>query len=129
MAEAMFFGLPIVSHFSTVNNGHAESIGEAGKVLSSVEEYGLELLKLEQNPEYYNFRSENARERFAEKYELDGQIKNFENIYKDVIRNPFPNRLQRILSRYSWRFLILYPFVKISVKLLRGINKIKLPAI
>ncbi len=45
IAEAMFFGLPIISHISSINNGHIECIGEAGMVVKNEIEYAGELKK------------------------------------------------------------------------------------
>jgi len=102
MAEAMFFGLPIVSHYSAINNGHVECIGQAGLVVENVEQYADELKKLQADKNYYNYRSEQAKKRFLEKYEQDGQIKHFTQIYEDVVLNPFPNKVKRILSSLNY---------------------------
>jgi glycosyltransferase involved in cell wall biosynthesis len=97
MAEGMYFGLPIVSHVSEVNNGHIECIGDGGKVLATVNEYAAELSKLQSDEAYYKIKSANARRRFAEHYELRNQMKRFEAIYSDVVANPFPHPLRRVL--------------------------------
>lgn len=97
MAEGMYFGLPIVSHVSEVNNGHIECIGNGGKVLTTIDEYAAELHKLQQDTAYYHGKSNNARQRFADNYELAQQIKRFEKIYESVVANPFPYPLRRVL--------------------------------
>ena len=97
MAEAMFFGLPIVSHLSPIHNGHIECIGKAGKVVSDEQEYAREMIELQRDKDYYNFRSSQAKQRFSDKYELKEQIENIVKIYSDVYRNPFPNKLRRSL--------------------------------
>lgn len=102
MAEAMFFGLPIVSHFSNINNGHVECIGNAGKVVATMSEYKAELEKLYQNKEYYLYVSKNSKQRFREKYELKKQIKHLEDIYQSVLEDPFPNPIRRILTSLHW---------------------------
>jgi histidinol-phosphate phosphatase family protein len=102
MAEGMYFGLPIVSHISEVNNGHVECIGDGGKVLASVDEYAAELKTLATNRDYYQTKSNNARRRFADHYELKKQIKRFEDIYTDVTTNPFPHPLRRVLYSLHW---------------------------
>jgi glycosyltransferase involved in cell wall biosynthesis len=96
MAEAMYFGLPIVSHSSSYANGHIECIGEGGRVLDKTEDYATELKKLMENREYYKFRSSEAKKRFGEMYELKNQISKIVDIYKDVIQNPFPNKFRRL---------------------------------
>ena len=57
MAEAMYFGSPIISHVSTVNNGHIECIGDAGAVLTTVAEYAHELATLQTDSAYYLIKS------------------------------------------------------------------------
>ena len=101
MAEAMFFGLPIVSHLSPIHNGHVECIGEAGKVAKNEEEYVQEMIELQRDKDYYKYRSSQAKQRFSDKYELKKQIENVVEIYNDVYRNPFPNSLRRILLASS----------------------------
>ena len=39
MAEAMYFGKPIISHTSDIHNGHIECIGEGGLVVNNLSEY------------------------------------------------------------------------------------------
>ena len=102
MAEAMYFGLPIVTHPSEINNGHIEAIGEAGKVVNTGEEYAAELRRLREDHAYYNQKSAAAKKRFLEKYELHGQIKHIVNIYEDVLKNPFPHKFRRIF--YSFHY-------------------------
>lgn len=104
MAEALYFGLPIVSHRSSVNNGHVECIDEAGVVVedNDVPAYARELVKLRDDTDYYAKRSEAAKQRFAENYELTGQMKRIENIYESVIADPFPHPLRRILYSLHW---------------------------
>jgi D-glycero-D-manno-heptose 1,7-bisphosphate phosphatase len=102
MAEAMFFGLPIASHLSEYNNGHVECIADAGVVVDSVEAYAAELKRLMNDTEYYKMRSKNALRRFAENYELSGQMKRIEAIYDSVITDPFPHPLRRFLYSLHW---------------------------
>lgn len=95
IAEAMHFGKPIISHFSEINNGHIETIENAGIVVKTVDEYAEEMKKLQYNKEYYTMRSINAKKNFLNNYDLKNQIKKIENIYFDVIKNPFPNKIRR----------------------------------
>ena len=97
MAEGMYFGLPIVSHVSEVNNGHIECIGNGGQVLASIDEYAAELRKLHNDSAYYQEKSGSARQRFTDHYELTTQIKCFEQIYESVVANPFPHPIRRVL--------------------------------
>lgn len=102
MAEAMYFGLPIVSHISKVNNGHVECIGEAGNVVKTIGEYAHELQKLHTDTKYYAQKSNNAQVRFDKNYELKKQIIRIEKIYESIMTNPFPHPLRRILTSLYW---------------------------
>ncbi len=121
MAESMYFGVPIVSHFSEVNNGHVECIGAAGKVCSTVEEYADELTKLKNDAAYYDTKSKAALKRFADGYELNGQMKNFAQIYRDVYKDPFPNPFKRFIStlHYTQNIRVLLVWIYLKLKVLR----------
>ncbi len=124
MAEAMYFGLPIVSHLSEINNGHVECIGNAGKVVQTDDEYVTEMLKLQNEKVYYDYRREEAKKRFAEKYELYGQIDRIINIYKDVIKNPFPHKIRRFfyhVINYIIKRLIVNKFTYLSLRKMQQI--------
>lgn len=97
MAEAMFFGLPIISHTSEYSNGHIEAIGNAGAVVETIEEYALELNKLKNDKQHYENLSKNAKARFEERYGLQNQINRIVGIYEDVVKNPFPHKIRRVL--------------------------------
>lgn len=124
MAEAMYFELPIVSHFSEVNNGHVECIGNAGKVVSNSDEYAQELIKLQNDKEYYNYCSQEAKKRFAEKYELQGQMKKIIGVYEDVIKNPFPNKIRRYYYHCLNFFIKRILINKYTYLMLRKIQKL-----
>lgn len=105
MAEAMCEGLPIVSHTSEQHNGHVENIGAAGQVLTDVRAYATELERLYRDVAYREWRSSEARKRFKERYELQGQMRRIAEIYVDVMRDPFPNPLtRRVVDPY--RFML-----------------------
>ncbi len=104
MAEAMYFGLPIISHTSDTHNGHIECIGNAGKVVSTVNDYITEMNKYK-NKDYKAEMSQNAKKRYADMYEESEQMENIVNIYKDVIRNPYPNKIKRTISSFRIKFL------------------------
>lgn len=119
MAEAMYFGLPIISHFSDVNNGHVECIGDAGRVVANVEDYASELATLEQEPKYFEKLRQSARRRFIEKYELSGQMNNIITIYKNVVKNPFPLQFHRRVSSLRIWYFGFYSWVRLFNKLKR----------
>ena len=91
IALAMRNGLPIVSHISEYNNGHIEQINDAGKVCKNTDEYISELKKLLSDKKYYLYRSKNSFENFTKNYKKEWQIKKIEDIYIDVIKNPYVN--------------------------------------
>lgn len=118
MAEALYFGCPVISNFSEINNGHVECIGSAGSVFSNVDDYAQELQKIQNDRHYYTYLSQEAKKRFTEKYELNGQMDNIINIYKEVLKNPFPKKIRRIyyhfinfllkrilINKYNYNFL------------------------
>ncbi len=123
MAEAMYVGLPIVSHVSKINNGHIECIKDAGKVVETVSEYQEELARLRDEGEYYAFRREKALERFRENYEVHGQIKRYIDIYEDVYKNPFPKPIRRFLIslHYTQNVRVLLVWVSLKFRKMKNV--------
>lgn len=124
MAEAMYFGLPIISHTSYLNNGHIECIGDAGFVAKNQNEYDAELSKIFMDTEYRLSLSKNSKRRFLEMYEIHGQIKRVEDIYKDVHINPFPHRIRRWISTLKIRRIFVYFPIKIIGIFIKKISDI-----
>lgn len=122
MAEAMYFGLPIVSHTSDIHNGHIECISNAGTVVHTQEEYAQELEKLMHDTEYRRARAQNSRSRFLENYELKGQIRHIESIYEDVVRNPFPNPSSRFLSSFRLYYIFIHSWKRAWGKIMRTLE-------
>lgn len=89
IAEALRHGKPIISHRSSVNNGHIECIGQAGKVVNSVGEYTEEMKRIIENPEILRASSLKSLEQFKSRYELTEQIRKISNIYKEVYINGY----------------------------------------
>lgn len=121
IAEALYVGLPIVSHKSEINNGHIECIGNAGNVVNNVFEYEEEMKKLISDKDYYLHRKHWAFNVFKENYELNGQISKYINLYKDVYTNPFPNKISRFLSslNYTQNIRVLFVWLYLKFKLSR----------
>jgi glycosyltransferase involved in cell wall biosynthesis len=124
MAEAMYFGLPIISHTSHLNNGHIECIGDAGFVAKNQNEYDAELSKIFIDKDYRLLLSKNSKRRFLEMYEINGQIKRIEGIYKDVHINPFPHRIIRWISTLKIRRIFVYFPIKIIGIFIKKISDI-----
>lgn len=126
MAEAMYFGLPIISHVSEFNNGHIECIGNAGYVAKNVDDYTVELAKVIGDEAYRAKLSKNAHQRFADMYELRSQIKHIESIYLDIVKNPFPHPVRRYVSSFRLRrFFIYFPYkiAAIAIKRLKSLAR------
>jgi len=104
-----------------------ECIANAGRVVKTVEEYSEELRKLMENKEYYFQKSEAAKKRFLEKYELNGQVKIFANIYRDIVKNPYPHKLKRFFSslHYTQNIRVFLAWVYLKLKYKFGIDLLK----
>ncbi len=81
IAEGMRNSLPIVSHRNVYNNGHIETVGNAGKVVGSHRMYIVELFKLMKFKRYYSYRKKNSRRLYLKKFLAGKVIKEIENIY------------------------------------------------
>lgn len=95
LAEAMYFGLPIVTHPSPMFNGHLEVIKDNGKVAYSVEEYAKYLKQYETDFPLYSNSSAAAKKMFYDKYDLDNQMKNIERIITETLKNPYTHKFER----------------------------------
>ncbi len=104
IAEALYYGKPVVSHLSDAFNGHVECIGNAGFVVDSVEKYTKKLYDLQQNKEFYQEISQNAHVRFKEMYDYQVQMDNIIQIYRDVLKKPYPAPLKRIILDIKQQF-------------------------
>ena len=104
MAEAMCFGLPIVSHTSPVNNGHIACISNAGTVWprDDISGYAAELKRLQEDRPYYLERRMAAYKRFQNHYDVSTQMNHIEKIYTSVLVNPFPYPIRRFISSLHW---------------------------
>jgi len=87
IAEALYFGLPIISHNGLNANGHIETIGDAGIVHETYEKYTEELKNYKNNSELRNLLSKNAKRRFQEKYSFDKIINQIIQIYEKVVND------------------------------------------
>ena len=106
IAEAMYYGKPVTSHLSDAFNGHVECIGYAGYVVDSVDEYAECLKKLESQENIYSKLSKNALHQFDRLYDYENQMQNIIEIYRDVIKNPYPNKLNRLFLNIKQQFPI-----------------------
>lgn len=86
IAEAMSYGLPILSHAAPAM-GHVETIGDAGFVCKTIEEYSsyMKMLSEQHTNEFHNAYSSLARkakERFDSEYSVKSMIKKFVTIFE-----------------------------------------------
>lgn len=96
IAEALSFGLPVITHPSDDFNGHLEVVKDNGFVASDVKEYAKCMKELEENKELREKCGRASRKLFETKYNLKAQIDNIIKIYEDVLQNPYPNKGKRI---------------------------------
>jgi len=104
IAEALYYGKPIVSHISDCFNGHVECIDNAGFVVENAEEYAQKLKEIEQNKDLYNNLSIKAKNRFNELYDYEKQMQNIIAIYRETLQNPYPNKLKRLYLDIKQQF-------------------------
>ncbi len=104
IAEAMYYGKPVVSHISDSFNGHIECIGEAGYVLENTEQYAIKLKEIQQNRDLYNNLCVKAKEQFNKMYDYQVQMDNIISIYKDVLKKPYPNNPKRFYLSFKQQF-------------------------
>lgn len=83
IAEAMYFGKPIVSHFARAN-GHVETIGDAGLVVDSVEHYAEQMKNLMLVKEFRDEKGKNGLKRFKEHYDLKANIRRYAELFERV---------------------------------------------
>jgi len=83
IAEAMSFGKPIVSHLARAN-GHVETIGNAGIVVNSVEDYAEQMKNLMIDEDYRTSKGSNALRRFETSYNLETNIQRFTELFERV---------------------------------------------
>lgn len=97
LAEAMFFGLPIITHPSDVFNGQLEVIKGNGYVAKNWNEYAEKMKVLLYDKKTYQNFSKGSKRMFMEKYNPEIQMNNIISIFDDVLINPYPHKIRRIL--------------------------------
>lgn len=115
LAEAMFFGLPIITHPSDVYNGHLEVIDENGYIAEDVEEYSEKMNLLMKDKAVFRKCSVESKKMFLRKYDPDEQMSNIMAIFDEVLMNPYPHKIRR-----RWLSLINYIYIfikKIAAKI------------
>ena len=105
LAEAMYFGLPIISHPSQKYNGHLEVINENGIIANTYEEYAEAMKKMMIDAEMRKRCAEESKKMFEMKYDLNVQIIKFESICEDVLQNPYPHKIKRMVLNWVSIFM------------------------
>jgi hypothetical protein len=97
IAEAMSFGLPVITHPSAAFNGHLEVIGDNGFIARDYQEYAQYMEILQRNEALRKRCGSLSRAFFERHYDFDDQMKHITKIYEDVLKNPYPNPVRRIV--------------------------------
>ena len=90
LAEAMYFGLPVITHPSDIFNGQLEVINGNGFVANNSNEYAEKMKVLLNNKDVYNACAIESKKIFEKKYDPKAQINNIMCIFDDVLKNPYP---------------------------------------
>lgn len=83
ISEALYHGLPVISHVAPAM-GHLETIGDAGLVAQSLEEYVNKMLRLKQDKVHYEKLSQIAEQRFLNNFSLETNINKFVELYTEA---------------------------------------------
>lgn len=82
IAQAMSYGLPIVSHYAGWN-GQVETIQDGGFVCDSSKTYAEKIIELYENKDLYNDISKKSLDRFKS-FSYDETIPKFEKVYIEL---------------------------------------------
>ena len=96
IAEAISFGLPVVTHPSDAFNGHLEIVTDNGFVAKDYKEYAAHMKKLQDDKELWQKCSDASYRIFHEKYDFGVQMGRIIEIYDNVLNNPYPNKARRV---------------------------------
>ena len=97
LAEAMYFGLPIITHPSDIYNGQLEVVDNNGYVAKNYEEYAEKMYELMLNQNTYQTFANGSKKMFEKKYDPNVQISNLIRILDEVGEDPYPNKIRRFL--------------------------------
>lgn len=95
LAEAMCFSLPVITHPSGQYNGHLEVMNGNGYVADSVSEYARRMYELEHHAGLRKQCGERSRKIFESRYDLKRQMQRIIRIYKEILKEPYPDKLRR----------------------------------
>lgn len=107
LAEAMYFGLPIITHPSNVYNGQLEVIDKNGYVAKDCDEYTEKMKVLQQNKDIYQSCVNGSKKMFLKRYNPNVQINNMMAIFDDVLNNPYPHKSRRLLFSLTNKMYVI----------------------
>jgi len=92
IAEAMYHALPVVSHVAQAM-GHKETIGNAGYVAETMEQYVSLMVQMKEDKSLYEKLSKNALSRFEEELSLEKNMNRWIKIYKNIAQKNVESKL------------------------------------
>lgn len=92
IAEAMYHGLPIVSHAAPAM-GHVETIGNAGFVATTMEQYVDLMRQLNLDKPLHLKFSSNAINRFTQELSLEANMKKWVKIFSSIMKKKEEEKL------------------------------------
>lgn len=97
IAEALSFGLPVITHPSESYNGHLEIIRGNGYVANDYKQYARYMKELQENDEIRERFGRHSLEIFRERYSFEEQMDKIRKIIYGVLDNPYPYKARRIV--------------------------------
>ena len=101
IAEAMYHGLPIVSHVAAAT-GHIETIGDGGLVADSLDGYANELSRLLTYLPYLMMKGQKAKERYDNHYSLSKNIEKWVSLYEQCLKDKFKEEVIKNVENNAW---------------------------
>lgn len=99
IAEALKCGLPIVTHQAPAM-GHVETMGSAGQVASSIEDYSRMLSDLRLDYPWKESLSQDAKKQYKKYLSLESNIQKWVDVYEEVWANNKP--LESSVETNAW---------------------------
>jgi glycosyltransferase involved in cell wall biosynthesis len=101
IAEAMYHGLPVVSHIAPAT-GHIETIGDGGLVADSLDTYVGEMSRLLTYSPYHLMKGQKAKERYDNHYSLAKNIEKWVAVYEQCLKDKFKEEILKTVENNSW---------------------------
>ena len=85
--EAMYHGLPIITHCSNANNGHLYQINGCGFLGENIEHYAMLMYDLFNNKQLYDLSSQQTKQAYSEKFDFAKIEKTTLEVLENAIRS------------------------------------------